>query len=73
MNYRDLKQTAFRTMCRRCINERYGLHLRTQDCCYFPYPEECRCCGNVRNIVADICRRSRWQLLFAPAKPTDKP
>ena len=63
MNYQRLKEEAFRALCRRCVNEAYGLTLRPEDCCYMPYPELCARCGQPRNIVEDIRPIRRWRLL----------
>ena len=70
MKYQKLKKEAFHSMCRQCINEQYGLQLKTRDCYYLPYQELCSCCGNIKNIVADISRHSRWRLFFARQKET---
>ena len=70
MKYQKLKKEAFHSMCRQCINEQYGLQLKTRDCYYLPYQELCSYCGNIKNIVADISRHSRWRLFFAQQKET---
>ena len=70
MKYQKLKKEAFHSMCRQCINEQYGLQLKTRDCYYLPYQKLCSCCGNIKNIVADISRHSRWRLFFARQKET---
>ena len=62
MKYRVLKEEALRCQCRDCLNLSYGLKLQRMDCIYLPYPEPCRTCGQMRNIVADISRSKRWQL-----------
>ena len=41
MKYQKLKKEAFHSMCRQCINEQYGLQLKTRDCYYLPYQELC--------------------------------
>lgn len=54
MKYRELKDNVLSVMCRRCINEEYGLELMQEDCYYLPFPDICPHCGQVRNIVGDI-------------------
>ena len=42
-------------ICRRCINEQYGVDLKPKDCRYVgAYPDVCACCGKVRNLVGDV-------------------
>ena len=54
----------FSNTCRRCINRRYGLTLRSADCYYWPYPARCRECGEVCNIVSDFTFLTKWKLRF---------
>ena len=42
-------------ICRRCLNRKYGLRLRPEDCRYDSYcPSVCPCCGTVQNIVTRL-------------------
>lgn len=62
MKYKSLKYAALGRLCRKCINEEYGLQLSRKDCLYWIYPATCRCCGQIKNIVADIAPFSRWKI-----------
>ena len=71
MKYQKLKEEAFHSMCRQCINEQYGLRLETKDCYYLPYQELCSRCGNIKNIVAGISRQP-VAIVLCPAKSNRK-
>lgn len=52
-------------ICRRCINEEYGVRLTSQDCVYdCHYPRKCPRCGEMRNIVTGFRFSGRAKLLF---------
>lgn len=68
MNYRTFRQAGLQNQCRECINGQYGLRLNRSDCIYLIYPTECSCCGQVRNIVADITLWGRCKILLRPVK-----
>lgn len=62
MNYKTFRYTVLRKLCRNCINQKYGLQLRRQDCRYWMYPAYCACCEQPQNIVVDIALFSRWKI-----------
>lgn len=66
MGYRELKGNGLRQYCRSCINEQNQVNLEREDCFYMPYPQECTCCGKVKNIVVDVRVLSRWKLWKHP-------
>ena len=68
MNYHIFKRTALHNQCRECINRSYGLNLKRKDCQYWIYPETCRTCERVSNIVIDIAPLSRWKIRLAAGK-----
>ena len=49
-------------MCRRCINEKYGLSLVPENCFYLHFQSICANCGELHNIVLDVDRPTRWQI-----------
>lgn len=55
-------------LCRRCINEKYGLKLQRQDCTYWIYPVECPACTQLSSIVTGLTpsgrRRLFWSRIF---------
>ena len=54
----------FSNTCRKCINRKYLLSLRSRDCLYWQYPSRCQECGEVRNIVADITAFAKMKIRF---------
>lgn len=66
--YKLLKKNALHFQCRRCINEQYGLKLKNIHCFYMPFPGQCQCCREIRNIVADIPFVNRWRVCRAKKK-----
>ena len=65
MNYYHLEKEALGRMCRRCINRVYDVKLSPNDCRYLHYPYPCRCCGQMKHIVAYILPVSRWKIWFS--------
>ena len=61
MKYKDFKK-EFHGYCRRCINERLGIHYVHKDCEYWEFPETCVKCGEVKNIVVGIRFFSRMKM-----------
>ncbi len=59
------KKIASLGYCRRCINQVYHVHLERQDVMVYPSVYECRKCGMVRNIVAEVPFFRRWKLFLA--------
>ena len=62
MKYHTFKRDALNNRCRECINQSYGLKLGRKDCQYRLYPDTCRGCGKIVNIVEDIEPLSRWKI-----------
>lgn len=62
MTYRILRKEALNRYCRNCINAKYGMKLKRQDCYYMYYLYKCQCCGEMRNIVNGIRVLSRWKI-----------
>lgn len=50
-------------ICRDCINRTCHVRLDPEDCIY-GYLYTCPCCGEVRNIVANLTLVGRLKLLF---------
>lgn len=71
MSYKRFKQEVLRNQCRNCINQTYGIQLKRQDCAYLIYPTQCRCCGQMRNIVVDVAPMARWKLLLRRKKQNE--
>ena len=53
MKYRYIKRDLG-SICRACLNKKYGIRLKTKDCIYEDYPRVCHECGEVKNIVCGI-------------------
>jgi hypothetical protein len=70
MKYKSFRN-EFHGYCRRCINQRLGVHFMYEDCEYWEFPETCVSCNEVKNIVVGIKPLSRVKLWKAK-KPTDK-
>lgn len=51
-------------LCRACINEEYGTNLTRKECLYSNYQYKCSCCGELRNIVANISIKAKIKLLL---------
>lgn len=58
-----VKRESLGRCCRECLNEKYHLRLKREDCIYLYYPYKCRKCGRMKNIVQDIRWISRWKLV----------
>ena len=68
---RDI-HSRYSTICRRCINEQYGVNLEPKDCRYVgEYPEVCACCGKVRNLVGGVTIAGSLKLSMA-GRPTSR-
>ena len=65
MKYSYLKQNTLGHYCRNCINKEYRLTLTPKDCIYMEYQYECKKCNELKNIVYDVRKRSRYKLFFA--------
>lgn len=53
------------TVCRKCINEIYGLKLHPYDCKYFFYPTSCSVCMDVCNIITGLTITGWFKLFWA--------
>ena len=56
------------SLCRDCLNRKYGIGLVPEDCRYFAYPTGCASCGKVKNIVVGIDFSKRMQIRFRRGK-----
>lgn len=63
MKYRTIKR-SMNDICRSCLNEELHIDLEPVDCYYLMYPQMCRRCGEMKNIVTDIRWRKRIRLLL---------
>ncbi|MBE6674707.1 MAG: hypothetical protein E7596_06335 [Ruminococcaceae bacterium] len=63
MKYKVFKE-EMHGYCRRCINKRLKVHFKHKDCEYWDFPENCKKCGEVKNIVIGIRTLSRWKMWF---------
>ena len=63
MKYRAMKRSMY-DICRNCLNEEFHIDLEPVDCYYMMYPQKCRRCGEMKNIVTKIRWRKRIKLLF---------
>lgn len=61
MKYKSIKNSMGHT-CRTCLNDKYGINLKSADCRYTVYPSVCYRCGEVKNIVEHIRLRKRLLL-----------
>lgn len=54
-------------VCRQCVNEAFALHphIRTADCLYHYYPQECPRCGRTKNIVIGYTLLGKLKMLLA--------
>ena len=68
LKYRHFKREALGKQCRECVNERYELQLRREDCLYWIHPVTCIRCGQLRNIVMDIEPMRRWKIWLLKEK-----
>ena len=60
---RFIQKQYGRDICRRCINQLFGVHLKHKDCRYgVPYPQRCRACGEMRNIVTGLRMTGKLKL-----------
>ena len=67
MKYADF-ESEMHGYCRRCINDTLGIHFTHEDCEYWDFPERCRKCGEVKNIVTGIRLLSRPKMWFKKPK-----
>ena len=51
-------------ICLDCLNKKYKIKLKEEDCDYDIYPHSCCRCGNVKMIVSDIRFSKRILLIF---------
>lgn len=63
ISHKEMKKEYFGACCRSCINQACHLNLQPKDCEYIYFPNECRICGEQKNIVTGIRMISRWKLL----------
>lgn len=70
ISYKYLKKEDLGHLCRECLNNRYGLKLKRNNCLYNYYPGQCTNCGEMKHIVKDIILTSRWKLLFGRRQKT---
>lgn len=68
IHYRHMKNQDFGKTCRRCINARWGTHLKMEDCLYLPFAAPCSRCEQIRNIVAGLRFSGRWKLWSVPGQ-----
>ena len=50
-------------ICRRCLNEKYKIHLVPEDCIY-EYRHICPRCEEVHNIVSDLRFSGKRKMLW---------
>ena len=64
-NMEAIKKRFGGHICRRCLNEVYGLSLQPEDCRYENFcPSVCPRCGEVQNIVSRVSLPQRILLYF---------
>lgn len=60
---RFIEEQYGRDICRRCINRLFHVHLKPTDCLYgLPFPQRCRACGEMRNIVTGLRLSGKMKL-----------
>jgi hypothetical protein len=60
-SFEDIRE-RYGNICRKCINEMYGVHLVPGDLYYQHYPYECEQCGKMANIVTGVRFKGRLKL-----------
>jgi hypothetical protein len=50
--------------CRACLNEAYQLKLERGDVIIYNFPEECKRCKKVKNIVCKVKKTKQWKLFL---------
>ena len=63
IRYSVMKKESLGRICRNCLNKKYRLNLRREDCSYLYFRYQCGSCGCCKNIVTGIRPVSRWKLL----------
>lgn len=64
VSYKYLRERGMGHFCLNCLNRRYNLKLKMEDCIFGYYKYPCDQCGQMKNIVTGIVLTSRWKLLF---------
>ena len=68
-SFANVKRKYESMICRRCINEEFSAALTPNDCIYgYPFPMNCNCCKEMRNIVTNLRLSGKIKLLFKSMK-----
>ena len=59
--------------CRRCINQKYNIHLKRSDVVVLQMMYPCARCGEMKHPVHAVKWNARWKLLFAHARKRKEP
>lgn len=59
--------------CRRCINQKYNIHLKRSDVVVLQMMYPCARCGEMKHLVRAVKWNARWKLLFAHARKRKEP
>ena len=59
--------------CRRCINQKYRIHLKRSEVIVLQMMYPCARCGEMKHPVHAVKWNARWKLLFAHARRRKKP
>ena len=54
--------------CRRCINQKYNIHLKRSDVVVLQMMYPCARCGEMKHPVQAVKWNALWKLLFAHAR-----
>ena len=60
--FHRLRRNEDTTLCRKCLNKRFDLNLKREDCRYNFYTGQCSECQKVKNIVTGVAILKRWKL-----------
>lgn len=59
--------------CRRCINQKYRIHLKRSEVIVLQMMYPCARCGEMKHPVHAVKWNARWKLLFAHARRRKEP
>lgn len=59
--------------CRRCINQKYNIHLKRSDVVVLQMMYPCARCGEMKHLVHAVKWNARWKLLLAHARKRKEP
>lgn len=57
-----------KSLCRKCINEKYGINLSQKDCIYHTFIQPCAECKEMRHIVVDLRLSAKLKTIFRKKK-----